>query len=181
MRRLPAAALCLLLSSAAPAHAQIQDLQVRWRSIRTTHFSIHYQTPLGMVARHAADALERAHARLEPLMGHRVSQRVEVVLTDGTDSANGSAGVLPYPAIRLFITAPEDISSLSDYDDWLFGLVMHEDTHIVHLDEIGGLPAILNHIFGRVYAPNQVEPRWFIEGYAVHEESLNTSGGRLRS
>ena len=171
----------MLLASAAPANAQLRDLGVRWRTIQTPNFTVHYHTPLGMVARHAADALERAHARLEPLMQHRVSSRVEVVLTDGTDSANGSADVLPYPAIRLFVTAPEDLSTLSDYDDWLLGLVMHEDTHIVHLDEIGGLPAILNHVFGRIYAPNQVQPRWFIEGYAVHEETLNTSGGRLRS
>ena len=28
---------------------------------------------------------------------------------------------------------------------------------------------------------HQVQPRWFIEGYATHMESSETSGGRLRS
>ena len=43
---------------------------------------------------------------------------------------------------------------LGDFDDWLTILVTHEHAHILHLDNIGGLPRIVNHIFGKIWAPN---------------------------
>ena len=33
-----------------------------------------------------------------------------------------------------------------------------------------GLPTIYNSIFGKTWAPNQIMPRWVIEGIAVYEE-----------
>ena len=51
----------------------------------------------------------------------------------------------------------------------------------LHTDHIGGVPAIVNAVFGKQWAPNQVQPRWILEGLAVYEETLHTSGGRLRS
>lgn len=163
------------------AQAQVRDRSVHWRTVTTEHFQLHYHTPLGVLARRTAAILEQVHARLVPIMEHETSGRVHVVLTDGTDSANGSATALPFPTMRLFATAPEDLAALDDHDDWMLGLVTHEHTHILHLDNISGLPAVINAIFGRVYAPNQVQPRWFIEGYATHMESAQTAGGRLRS
>ncbi|MFI5302477.1 MAG: TolB family protein, partial [Polyangiales bacterium] len=73
------------------------------------------------------------------------------------------------------------LSALSDYDDWYTELVTHEYTHILHTDHITGLPAIYNAIFGKVYSPNQMQPRWILEGLAVLEESKFTSAGRERS
>ncbi len=51
----------------------------------------------------------------------------------------------------------------------------------MHLDNIGGIPALIDTIFGKIYAPNHVLPRWLLEGLAVHEESRHTSAGRIRS
>ncbi|MEZ4287877.1 MAG: hypothetical protein R3A47_06965 [Polyangiales bacterium] len=59
--------------------------------------------------------------------------------------------------------------------------ITHEHAHILHLDNIGGFPAIINKVFGKTYSPNYAAPRWFIEGLATHIESAETSGGRLRS
>jgi hypothetical protein len=83
-------------------------------------------------------------------------------------------------AMQLFVTAPGSFTELDDHDDWLYGLVAHEYTHILHLDTMSGLPTIYNRIFGKTWAPNQVMPRWIIEGVAVYEESKRTSGGRNR-
>jgi Tol biopolymer transport system component len=73
------------------------------------------------------------------------------------------------------------MSPLGDVDDWYLELVTHEYTHILHTDHITGVPALINRILGKVYAPNQLEPHWMLEGLAVFEESTRTSGGRLRS
>lgn len=102
-------------------------------------------------------------------------------LFDDTDGANGSGGALPYDSISLFVTAPDDMSALADYDDWLYTLVTHEDTHVLHTDNVTGFPALVNAILGKTYAPNQTQPHWILEGLAVAMESDHTSGGRLRS
>ncbi len=166
---------------AGPASAQVRDRRLRWRTIETEHFAVHYPQPLGMLARRVADVAERAHARLVTVFDHAPRERVEMVLTDDTDSANGSATPLPFANIRLFASAPSDLTPLGDYDDWFTVLVTHEDTHIVHLDTIGGIPALINAVLGKSYAPNLIQPRWFIEGLATHVESAETSGGRIRS
>ncbi|RLB47646.1 MAG: hypothetical protein DRJ42_25010, partial [Deltaproteobacteria bacterium] len=165
----------------AQARAQAADPHLTWRTVRTSHFEIHYHEPLGLVARRVAAIAERAHERLAPLLDHEPSEVTRIVLSDNSDFANGSATVIPFNRIRLFATGPEDISALSDFDDWLTLLVTHEHTHILHLDTIGGIPALINMVFGKIYPPNSVQPGWFLEGLATYEESLHTSAGRIRS
>jgi hypothetical protein len=152
-----------------------------WHSIETKHFRITYDSGEGPVAQHVADLCEDIYARLEPALGWSPSERTEIILTDTSDSANGSASVLPYNAIHLYVTAPDDFSPLGDVDDWYLELVTHEFTHILHIDHTSGLPALANRVLGKTFAPNQVAPRWLLEGLAVYEESSKTSGGRLRS
>jgi hypothetical protein len=174
------AAAALWIAAPEVAGAQ-RDPFLVWHTIRTPHFTIHYHEPLGFVARRAAAVLERAHASLATILEHEPTERVQVVITDDSDAANGSATALPYDTIRLYAEAPDDLSPLSEYDDWLTTLVSHEHTHILHLDTASGLPSIVNALLGKIYMPNHVQPRWFLEGLAVYEESELTSGGRLRS
>ncbi len=152
-----------------------------WKTIETKHFRISYYSTEDDVAQHVGTLCESIYTRLEPAVGWAPSEITEVVLTDGTDSANGSASALPYDAISLYVTAPDDMSPLGDVDDWYLELVTHEYTHILHTDHIRGIPALINKIIGKTYAPNQVQPHWLLEGLAVYEESSKTSGGRLRS
>ncbi|MBO6937082.1 MAG: PD40 domain-containing protein [Deltaproteobacteria bacterium] len=163
------------------AYAQVQDRRVDWLEIESEHCRVAYPEPLGVLARRAAFLCDRSFERLADLLEHEPEGRVEVVLTDDSDSANGSASSLPFNFMRLFAQAPEDLTPLGDHDDWLNTLITHEQTHVVHLDTIGGLPAIVNKVLGKVWAPNLVQPRWFIEGLATHLESRLTAGGRIRS
>ncbi len=152
-----------------------------WQSISTRHFRITYYSTEDDVAQHVATLAEAIYERLAPAVGWTPSDLTEILLTDQTDSANGSATALPYNAVRLFVTAPDDMSPLGDVDDWYLDLLTHEYTHILHTDHIEGLPALVNAILGKTFAPNQVEPHWLLEGLAVFEESSKTTGGRLRS
>ncbi|HET7500317.1 MAG TPA: hypothetical protein VFK02_04915, partial [Kofleriaceae bacterium] len=121
-----------------------------------------------------------AHRTLSPALGHAPDDKTLIVLVDDTDAANGFAGVLPRNAITLFATGPTGFNELDDHDDWLYGLVAHEYTHVIHLDTMEGLPTIYNRIFGKTWSPNQIMPRWIIEGVAVYEESKRSAGGRGR-
>ncbi len=175
-----ACALVCVLAAARGAHAA-GNPKLLWKSIETKHFRINYYSTEDEVAEHIGTLCESIYARLEPAVGWSPSEITEVVLTDQTDSANGSATALPYDAISLYVTAPDDMSPLGDVDDWYLELVTHEYTHILHTDHIRGIPALINKLIGKTYAPNQVQPHWILEGLAVFEESSKTSGGRLRS
>ncbi len=176
-----AGAFLLLLLLALPATpAEAGDPLRRHFTIETDHFIIHYYDPLEDVARRIAVVAERSHRVLVPVLDHAPSEKTIIVVVDDTDSANGFAGVLPRNAIQLFATAPGSFTELDDHEDWLYGLTLHEYTHIVHLDTMEGLPNLYNRVFGKTWAPNQVMPRWVIEGIATYEESKRSAGGRNR-
>jgi hypothetical protein len=157
------------------------DPSLLWECIETEHFRVTYYSGEYEMAVRIAELAESILARLAPAVGWPPSERVEIAVTDITDSANAFAGALPYDSIRMFATAPDDLSPLGDVDDWFLELITHEFTHVLHTDHIRGIPAIVNAVLGKTYAPNQVQPRWILEGLAVFEESSKTSGGRLRS
>ena len=173
----------LVLAQAAPARAE--DPSLSWRTITTPHFYVHYYRSSrhdeAVVGRRVARAAEAAHAVIAPTLRHAPSSRVHIVVTDDTDGANGSAQIVPMNIIRLYATGPGSLDPLNDYDDWLYGLILHEYTHIVHIDTIHGVARIVNAVLGKTWAPNQIQPRWFVEGLAVYFETERSAGGRNRN
>lgn len=157
------------------------DPDFAWHTVVTPHFRVTYHTGVEKVAQRVATIAESIETSLAEHVGHRPDDLTDILLTDVSESANGSATALPYNAIRLLVTAPEDMSPLGDVDDWYLELVTHENTHVLHTDNIHGLPALANRIVGKTYSPNQVQPRWILEGLAVYQESARTSGGRIRN
>lgn len=166
--------------SPAPARAA-GDPNLKWETFESANFRVTFHSGEREAAQRVIDVAEHALTTLQGELGWTPSEKTEVILTDFTDSANGSATAIPFNTIRLYLTAPDDLSPLSDVDDWLNGLTVHEYTHILHLDNIRGIPALVNRVIGKRWAPNQVQPRWILEGLATMEESKHTSGGRMRS
>ena len=171
----------LLLVSFERTAWAANDPALDWWTIETEHFRIHYEKNLEPVAERMARMSEAIHRRIAGPLGNRPDKRTEVLLTDVTDNSNGSATATPTNIIRLFVTAPGDLSSLGDYDDWQLGLQTHEYTHILHVDNISGVPDIINSVLGTTLVPNQLQPRWILEGLAVVFESEFSSAGRIRS
>lgn len=157
------------------------DPKLEWRQIETPHFRITYHTGIERAAQHVASIAESIHGDMTMALGYTPKDITEIQLVDNSESANGSAASLPYNAIRLLVTAPEDMSPLGDVDDWNLELVTHEYTHVLHTDHIRGIPALVNAILGKTISPNQIQPRWILEGFGVYEESARTSAGRLRN
>lgn len=177
----PVAALIALAAVLLSAGARAGDPDLVFQTIHTEHFNIHFHQGLEPMARTLATVAEEVHARLTILLGWEVDGPTEVVLTDSTDSANGMAMASPRPMIRLFATGPAMDSALTAHDHWLRTLFTHEYTHVIHLQMHGGLARVINAIFGDVYLPNQMQPRWFIEGLAQMNETHQTTAGRNRS
>ncbi|HYQ40525.1 MAG TPA: hypothetical protein VER11_01110 [Polyangiaceae bacterium] len=181
MRARLVALACAVWVASWATRARAGDPYLRWYTVVTPHFRVHYHGGLEDIAQRTASSAESVYQRLVPQLGWEPKQVTEIVITDDTDSANGSASVLPYNVVRLFATAPDDMSPLGDYDNWINELVTHEYTHILQIDNTSGLPAVGNAVLGKTYAPNQAQPRWILEGLAVVMETAHTSGGRLRS
>ena len=179
-------ALAVLAASALVSADVHASRDRRWRTLETEHFVIHYYQGSEAAAERAAAVLERAHTRLTVDLGHSPYLRTQVVMTDATDAANGSATVLPYARIDANVTAPDSMSVLESYDDWFDILLTHEYTHIVHVDTVHGVPRLVNAllgfgVLGKVWPPNGAQPRWVLEGLATYEESRLSSQGRRRS
>jgi hypothetical protein len=170
----------LAVLAQGPGAARAGDPTRTYETLESEHFVVYYDTPLRDVARRLAIVAERAHRTLSPALDHRPEDKTILVVVDNTDSANGFASVLPRNAIQVYATGPSGFNDLDDHDDWLYGLIAHEYTHVLHIDTMEGLPRIVNRVLGKTWAPNQIMPRWLIEGIAVYEESKRSAGGRNR-
>ena len=109
--------LAAILVVVSPATAQAGDPTLNWWTIHTPHARIHYDKSIEEIADRVADLFERLHTDMGKEFGWFPSQIVEIVLTDDTDGANGSATAFPFNTIRLYVTAPDDMSPLGDHDD----------------------------------------------------------------
>ncbi|HEX8172748.1 MAG TPA: BamA/TamA family outer membrane protein [Thermoanaerobaculia bacterium] len=173
----------LAFASAANAASEYPP-SLRWRTIDTAHFQVHYHGGEDALARRAAAIAEDIHTRLVPLMRWTPRGRTHLILTDHVDVSNGSATTFPSNRIEIYVSAPggDPSSELSYYDDWLDLVITHEYTHILHLDEAHALPALLRRLLGRNPAafPNEFSPLWLTEGLATFAESELTDAGRVK-
>jgi WD40-like Beta Propeller Repeat len=169
----------LLLPPSALASGRY-DPRLRFQTLATPRFDIHFHQGEESEARRLASIAEGVAATLDGLLG-RASGRVQVILVDQTDLSNGWATPLPYNTIEIVAAAPAARSSLGNTDDWLRLVFTHEYTHIVHLSRGAGWIGGLRRAFGRMplLYPNVFLPTWQIEGVAVHEESGLTGQGRV--
>lgn len=175
-----AAALLLLASAAAPARAQAPDAS--WRTIETEHFRVHYAEGLEPLAREAAARAEVAREQLAQALVEPPRGRIDVVVADDADYANGFARIFPYNHVVVYAHPPVDDPTLSFYDDWIALVVSHELVHVFHLDHARGPLGGLRRVLGRhpVTFPSAQVPDWTVEGLATYLESRVTRAGRVR-
>lgn len=170
------AALLLTVTSFFPdiaSSALTQDPALYWRTLTTEHFEIHFHDGEEELVQKVANISERAHKTLSKTLNWEPKSRTQVVVTDRFDFSNGTAYVIPRNWMQIIVTPPDSLSSLGDYNDWLELLIIHEYTHVLHLDKANGLPEKLRKIFGRflILFPNLLQPPWVIEGLATYMET----------
>lgn len=163
--------------------AQWLDPDRDWRTAETPHFRIHFEGEARAVAQRTGEIAERAYALLSPEFNWTLRDRVDVVLYSGVDLPNGFASPLPFNRSGIFLAAPRE-GELLERSDWMELVLLHELTHVFHLDKAQGAPAVMRRIFGRLVwtFPNALQPPWLVEGLAVQSESRVGNGlGRLHS
>lgn len=153
-----------------------------WRTLDTEHFRVTFPERLEDLARRAADRAEWAHARLSELFVRGPQGTIDLVITDHVDVSNGYATPFPSNRIVLYARPPVDSFLLGYFDDWMELLIVHELTHIFHLDRRGRYS--VRGLFGRIPVPvfgfpAITTPLWVIEGIATWYESAMTGEGRV--
>ncbi|MGE5358374.1 MAG: TolB family protein, partial [Bacteroidales bacterium] len=182
-----AGAFLLLMACVAPPRdaraASRYDPALRFRTLTTPHFVIHFHQGEDAIARRFAPIAEQVHAELTRGLQRTPGGRTHVILVDQNDLANGWATPLPYDTVELTVAPPAQRESIGNVDDWLRVVFVHEYTHILHLDRSRGYASILRHVFGRspIAFPNLFLPPWQTEGIATYEESAMTGRGRIHA
>jgi Tol biopolymer transport system component len=168
----------LLLLSTTVWAATWLDPNLKWQTLETRHFSIHFHDGEEAIARKMANIVEDVHKRIVPVMQHQPDIKTNVVLLDSADYGNGYTTVVPDPRITLFLTDWSSNLTPSKFDDWLYFVFLHEYAHVLHLDITSQSLIPVRLIFGRVIYPNGVMPTFWIEGLATYMETKYTQWGR---
>ena len=172
----------LVVICTSPAIAQQVPPDESWRTLETEHFRVTFPDRLEDLARRVADRAEWAHATLSDQFVQGPQGTIDLVVTDHTDVSNGYATPFPSNRIVLYARPPVDSFLLGNFDDWMELLIVHELTHIFHLDRRGRYS--VRGLFGRIPVPvfgfpGFTTPLWVIEGIATWYESALTGKGRV--
>lgn len=188
-------------SMSAPAIAAMSfEPGIEWKTIESEHFRVNYPPGLEQLGRRVLAYAEDAHKKVAPYMGVKPYEKTEVVCFDTYDDTNANASNYPHNRIMLNLHPPSPDSgfAMGRYDDWIRYVILHEYTHILHINatpwELAQLNAILGQLFFSNFRiqgiPNQLtsyipqlmleSPRFVTEGWAVTTESKFTPGGRAK-
>lgn len=172
------------------------DPSLKFSTIETGHFAIHYHQGLEETGKKAAGMAEDIHASLSKDLLWSPREKTNIVLIDNTDFANASATVLPYNTIYVQVVPPMADMTIGEYEDWLRLAITHEYAHIITMDTANGYSEITRKIFGKpvpgydalsflvfiaAAPPNVLLPSWWLEGMSTWAETEYNNIGRGRS
>lgn len=185
---LPAFLLAMLLLPGLAGAYGIKELlhnrfppEMVYRTVETPHFRIHFVDGLDAQARHLAELAEPVHREVCRLVDWEPRQKTDLVLTLNSERTN--AFTVSYPTTQILINnvPPYMSQAIFSYGDWMRWLLVHEYTHVVHIDRVAGLSAALRPLLGTWDKPNMLQPPWLREGAAVWVESQLETRGRADS
>lgn len=154
------------------------DPSLKWKTMETAHFSIHYYNEIEEIARRFAPIAEEVHTTMSKVFQYVPNKKTEVVLLDTSDYPNGSTDVFMYPCVTLYITDFSSNLNPYKYDNHLRFLFIHEYSHVLHLSIAEGRMGWLQKLVGQTVFPNAIEPWYMIEGIATYMETQYAKGGR---
>ncbi|MFL6193806.1 MAG: hypothetical protein ACJ75H_06515 [Thermoanaerobaculia bacterium] len=162
-----------------PLPAAAQGPAADWRTLTTAHFRVHYPAASEAWTRAAAARLESIRDRVVAEVGYDPPEVVDVVVSDPVADPNGQAiPFLGWPRMILWTSPPGPTSEIGHYTEWSELLIVHEETHLVHLLRPSRNPA--RRLLSKVapVGPIVLAPRWVHEGYATVVEGRLTGSGR---
>jgi len=170
----------IVLVCAAIPKAQEHEPDLQWRTLKTSHFTIHFPKEFEHIAGKVAAICENVYEPVCSSLNYYPGM-THVVLHTRSDMSNGFVAPLPF-RMELFLAEPQgDLSG--SRDTWLHTLISHEFTHIIQFTKHYAFTSFTRLLLGDLNAFWQIAvvPNWFNEGYAIYNETRLTRGGRGRN
>ncbi|MGD8394761.1 MAG: hypothetical protein PVF43_04725, partial [Candidatus Eiseniibacteriota bacterium] len=139
-RRL-AVSLCLAAALAAVFAGDTavagNDSQLRWQTLTTEHFYVHFHEGTEGTARRVASIAEEIYPAITGLYDFEPPHRTHFIIRDTDDYANGATYYYD-DKIEIWATALE--FQLRGTHNWLRDVITHEYTHMVQLQSAARMP-----------------------------------------
>ena len=154
------------------------DPELKWQTLETEHFRIHFHQGLEGVAQEAALIAEESYQAIKDEFG-QAPAKMDLFFVDAFDFSNGFSNPIA-DQVGIF-TSHYRLSDWSNVrlDSWWRIVIFHELVHAIELDQTRGISQILRSIFGKIILPDLMKPVPFIEGLAVYEKYKHLKESRL--
>ncbi|SVB07145.1 uncharacterized protein METZ01_LOCUS159999, partial [marine metagenome] len=133
--------------------------ELKWNTIKTENFNIHFHDGIYDIAIDGANIAEKIRPTLMKQVGLDSLRRLDIIFTSEDEIANGFATAANYTVI--WVDQNNEAIELID-NKWLEHVLAHELQHLVFFNVTKSwLPFPMNTLYGRA-------PLWFIEGLAEY-------------
>ncbi len=161
------------------------DSTLQWYVVESAHFRVLHPLRLQRLSFLISEEAEKVFQTLITWTGYFPERKIDILLSARSDFANGyvakgSRGLY----VTIYAVHPYRTLStgLDAYREWYSFVLLHELSHVFHIELRGGLPLVMSGEFGNVIYPNSCTPPFYIEGFAVYSETVNQHGcGRAQS
>jgi len=168
-----------ILALTISAKAQEHEPSLKWRTMTTPHFSVHFPAGYEELGDRVAALCEEVYEPISRSLNY-FPHRTHVVVHTRADYSGGFVDPLPW-RMELFVTELQN-NVFGSRDEWLRILIAHEFTHVVQLRKHKGLSTLTYPLLGELNSFWQRNtPRRYIEGFATFNETRFTQGGEGRN
>ena len=131
--------------------------ELKWRTLETEHFDVHYHEGIRDIAVQGASIAEQIRPTLMKQMGLNTLRRLDIVFTSEDEILNGFA----MPSNHTVIWVDQNDAALWEGDEkWLRSVLAHEMQHLVFFNTVKTwLPEPMSTLISGV-------PGWVVEGLA---------------
>ncbi|MEM0373131.1 MAG: hypothetical protein QXO96_01055, partial [Sulfolobales archaeon] len=152
------------------------SIHSNYKTIESKHFFVHFPENYKNLALFFLENSEKIHNELSHQYkdNNKKTHFVIVIQQDLTNAYTTVYGV----DLIIFYLHPPLVGEFSNYENWLYQLILHEYTHILTLRNYSGFSnSLFRFLFG--IPPNLALPNGLLEGISVIEESYKKEIGRL--
>ncbi len=133
--------------------------ELKWRTLKTEHFNIHYHEGIEEIAKQGASISEQVLPDLMKQMGVESMPTIDITYTSEDEIMNGYA---LFTNMVFIWVDQNDVAVWLEDEKWLYQVTAHELQHIVLMNAVKSwMPEPFGLLFSGI-------PSWFVEGAAEY-------------
>lgn len=130
--------------------------ELKWQTLETEHFNIHFHQGIETIARKGAAVAEQAYEPIMSQLGLRDFGKTDIVFSAEDEIMNGFA--MPSDQIFIWVSQNDVAGHFSGSDKWLEMVVTHEFQHVAQFQAHRTWAGILGGVS---------IPLWWYEGLSL--------------